>query len=225
MRKGFTLVELIIAIGIMALLLTIGVYGVRSTLEATREAGTRQTIAGVNSLLSERVKSIGANVYPAQWYHNGVYGAHNGSAPGLWIAPARTWVGSSESYQPTTVADTTIPEDYTLWQSDLLRNTVIIFNDLSRFPNGRAALAKMTTAKVTVDVNGAPLTALIPTDGWGRPLLFAPGIGITVDGVTVYQQSTSVTYAVPFGGKGGTYPYVFSAGKEGNPSVMANVIR
>ena len=225
MRKAFTLVELIVAISIIAILLALGVYGVTSALEATREASTRQTVAAVNSLLSERVKSLNGQIYPAQWYHRGVYAQHNTAFPGLWISPFRTFVGTVLTHEPTTVVDTSIPDDGSLWTSDLLRNTVIIFAELNRLPSAQTAIAKLKTISVTADINGVPVTAMIPADGWGRPLLFAPGLGVTVDGTTVYQKSTSVTYSVPFGGMGGTYPFVFSAGKNGNPADVVNVIR
>ena len=225
MRKAFTLVELIVAISIIAILLALGVYGVTSALEATREASTKQTLAGINSLLSERVKSLNGQIYPARWYHRGVYAQHNTAFPGLWISPFRTFVGTVLTHEPTTVVDTAIPDDGATWTSDLLRNTVIIFAELNRFPAPHAAIAKLKTISVTVNINGVPVTAMIPVDGWGRPLLFAPGVGITTDGVTVYQQSTAVAYSVPFGGKGGTYPFVFSAGKDGNPSDIQGLVR
>lgn len=225
MRKAFTLIELLTAIAVIVLLATLATVGFRSMTENAREAQTRQAIATVNAIVSERVRAIGANVYPAEWYHNGVYGAHNTAAPGLWISPSRTWVsGSTYRNAPTTVTDATIPDDYSQWQSDLLRNTVIVFNDLYRSASARKALDGMDAVQVTVQINGAPMSARIPVDGWNRPLLFSPAVGVTVDGATAYQQSGARTYDATMT-TGAVFPYVWSAGREGKPNDLVNAIR
>lgn len=225
MRKGFTLIELIVAMGIILILGSLAVWGISSVLEHQRASNTRTTLAAVNGILSQRVRAIGNNVFPAEWYLNGVYGNHNTAGPGMWLAIDRHYNASNNIvYSPLTLTDTAVPDDYTLWQSDLLRNTVIIFNDLDRSAESRKALDAMQTLVVNVPINGAPMRARIPLDGWGRPVLFAPGVGITVDGVTVYQQSTAIQYTTDYK-PSAVFPFAFSAGNEGNPSDMANIVR
>jgi prepilin-type N-terminal cleavage/methylation domain-containing protein len=227
MKRGFTLIELIVALSVMLILAALVTGGMRSMMENQREAQTRQAIASVNAIISERLRTIGANIYPAAWYHNGVYGMHNGSAPGLWIRPYWNWDAGQNRYviQPTTVIDTAIPDDPAMWSSDALRNTAIVFNDLDRSANGKNALSAMRTVTMTVLIDSAPMTARIPVDGWGRPLLFSPAVGVTADGNTVYQQSTTVANDAALGVNGGTFPFCFSAGKDGNPSDLVNAIR
>jgi prepilin-type N-terminal cleavage/methylation domain-containing protein len=228
MKRGFTLIELVIALSIMLILAALVTGGMRSMMENQREAQTRQAIASTNAIISERLRTIGANIYPAAWYHNGVYGMHNTAGPGLWTRPYWKWDAVQSRYviQPTTVVDTAIPDDPALWSSsDLLRNTVIVFNDLDRSANGKKALSAMRTVTMTVLIDSAPMTARIPVDGWGRPLLFSPAVGVTADGSTVYQQSTTVANDAALGVNGGTYPYAFSAGKDGNPSDLVSIIR
>jgi prepilin-type N-terminal cleavage/methylation domain-containing protein len=226
MKRAFTLIEIVVALSIMLVLAGLTISIMQSVREGNREAATRLTLQAVNSILSEHTRSVGVNVYPREWYHDGVYGPHNTAGPGLWIAPFRAWNTAQARYviQPTIITDAAIPDDPAMWNSDLLRNTVIAFNAINKTVGGTKINA-MKTVQVTATINGAAVTTRIPTDAWGRPILFSPAVGVTVDGVTVLQQSTAVANDARLGTAGGTFPFCFSAGKNGKLTDVTAFVR
>jgi type II secretory pathway pseudopilin PulG len=237
-RKAFSIVELVVVLSILSLLGTLTVWGIGTTIEASKRA---DTVSRVNVLSSALVEGMQRGM-PKQgpWYDAGVRGTHSTRTGSFWkihrettvIIPGTPPVTEFHCW-PVVLRPGPISET-----SDLFLNTGIAMRVVAKRPVVDRALSNMPTSTiatypVVVDTaGGGTVTLQVPfvLDSWNRPLLFCPGSGVfigTAPPVTGEPVRTS-NGATPYLGTdwptGGMMPFFFSAGPDGDPSTWGDNI-
>ena len=197
-RKAFTLIEILVAVSIIAILASIVTYGVRSAIAGAQDRQTRVAIENATAMFREAGHN-GSLPVPAGWYWQGVYGDwslnaagyRNSAGDAFWTYPYRSpdVLGNGEPLvvQPGPVG------------GDVLLNTVIAYGSIERNPavlkmvqNMPAGTAKSVTV---VGPDSRVFTAVVPLDAWGNPILLIPAAGYVIGAVPAPVVVRPVTQA------------------------------
>lgn len=161
-RGGFTLIEMLVVIGIILLLMTIGVAGYRSMQGSANERSTKANLTGADALLKQ-----------------------------LTAVGALTQLEGPNDYQPTPAyaigdkvnAVPTIDKNAALV---LCRKATVI---MQRRPDIKKAIETLPPAMLYTAPTGGPTTdAPAFLDGWGNVIIFVPSGGL--ENVTLETGAT-----------------------------------
>jgi prepilin-type N-terminal cleavage/methylation domain-containing protein len=217
-RRGFTLLEMIVAIGIVLILLSIAVIGFRSLDASASKKETNATLTSLQGMMAELEATAGITRLVGD---GGVYGrnekiirdpnppqVHN---PGDVVAGTAT--GDTGRY------------------GIAVRRTQEVINRLMQVPKNKTAIGQLggkrllgkptntyanANDKVVLNPNGGHLpTTPVLLDGWRNPILFVPSAGM--EGVDLGLRSDGThelndqTIIAP-----GNRPFWASAGPDGD---------
>ena len=175
-RRGFTLIEMLVVIGIILLLIGMAVAGFSSMAKHAKAQHTKGVLEAAKAMLAEYEATAGKRNYS--------------TFKGYWDSstiPVNATQGRAAAAVNVGVAPaaTTIP-----WQ--LYSDQVLA--KLLELPNNKAILDKLPPEQVVKDATNTYYELL---DGYGHPLLFVPSIGlgqVTASGQTGTMQSDAVLH-------------------------------
>jgi prepilin-type N-terminal cleavage/methylation domain-containing protein len=178
---GFTLIEILIAIGILVVLVGIVAMGLSRVGDAARGRQAEVTLANLRALIAEfeTKATLAARQPPHQWSN-----ARPVAAVNFWNDGWPWNVGPPEP-DPAS-APGRVGEDNALGREvyDVVRNTQLALSVLVAVPANKAALGgiPMMKLKDVPDSAGYDESAQpgVPLDPWGHPIIFVPGGGLEV---------------------------------------------
>lgn len=198
-RKAFTLVELMVAIGIIVVLIGLATVGLRYATSQSQANATKVALENLKSMMAELELATKFRTPPAVWYRYT-------PSDGLWhtCTPA-TFAGGVDFYRTIDVVtetlnrDSTNPARYTFApglvtedgrvalterEQTALLNTIIFMDRLRTLPVNKSAMDRLppeTLLQMTALAGKAGDPALVPfsaqvvADGWRNPIIFVPG--------------------------------------------------
>ena len=205
-KRGFTLLELLTVVGILAILLTVTAFGITRVIRRSHETATRTRLEVLKSLLAEYELQTRLTTPPPQWYLNDNVTRHfPPTAPeDFW----HTFDAGTALTNPGNVADATNRD------SVAIRNSAMAFDQFSTIPASKAAIGKLSADVIAVvpssKMGNAILDKHILLDAWTNPIIFVPGTGLA--GVNV--GGASKTIQAP-----NNRPFFVSAGPDGDFSL------
>jgi prepilin-type N-terminal cleavage/methylation domain-containing protein len=235
-RAGFTVIELLIVIGIIAILATIIGFVMSGVMNHGRVQATRVTLQNLKSMVGEfETVAKGLTRQPAYVWVNGTQVA---PTPGV---PIDVW----HDHDPATAGNNALPapknvrKDYVAadpvkarHQSDAVLNTQLVMGLLKAVQNNSKLLAQIPTNQIMADsvpaagrkllpIAGGPIDPPIVLDPWGNPIVFVPAGGlydITVGEVLHKIVADAGQYNGPIKSKDNR-PFWVSAGADGDFSL------
>jgi prepilin-type N-terminal cleavage/methylation domain-containing protein len=189
-HSGFTLIEMLIVIGIILVLITIGVIGYRSMERTAAINGTKTSLGAAEGMLKTLVGS-------------GTPNAIEGDAS---LVPLPVFNYTGTSYK-TFGAPSSASGGYGNAQQQA------VMRILWSFPQNKSALASLQTVAAPAGSN--PIDPPFMADAWGNPILYVPAGGLT--SVKVGDNANPVTItSTGLTGNVNNRPFFVSAGPDGN---------
>src|SRR5687767_7450712 len=200
-RAAFTMLEMIVAIGIILILLAISVVGFRALDASASAKETASTLTNLQGMMAEIESTSGLNRVEGA---EGVYTRGDKIIPGPQPQPPQPPVRNPHSV----VTGTGGGEDNRYGLA--VRRTQEVISRLSRVPKNKTSLAqipgKRLLGKAPYRTNTIPNKVLVvesPTesaglpsspvllDGWRNPIIFVPSGGL--EGVTITGSTVVIT--------------------------------
>ncbi|HEX8914639.1 MAG TPA: prepilin-type N-terminal cleavage/methylation domain-containing protein [Humisphaera sp.] len=197
-RGGFSLVEMLIAIGVILVLAAIGVVGMNMYSDRVATDTTKTSLANASALVKE-LETKGAL--------NRLVGP-TGLTPAASYQPTSTI--ASGSYAKLNSGDTGrtnyINNEYKTKVGPILMS--VNAERMKALPQGTVMDPPSGTQRSATD-------PIVPCDGWGNPLVFVPPGGLT--GVSVKGSATAITVtSTGVSGSPQNRSFWVSAGPDGN---------
>ena len=207
-RRGFTLIEILITIGIIMVLIGIAAYGLSRVSMTSKINATRVTLGNLKSMVAELDAAAGLKGrQPAQWAWTA-----DGMRQTVPTPPAgqtiNVWLDADPS-TVTTPPGTTPPEPLLVpagpvtsefsanggirYKSDAVVNTQLIMQQLLSVPRNKEALSQIPAEQRMETLPGGfahganegitfgtdrKPTTPIVLDAWQNPIIFVPGSGL-----------------------------------------------
>lgn len=238
LRRGFTMLELLVVIGIILVLVAMGVIGMQGIAESGNRNQTRTALSNAASMLAEyEAKASFGRQPPIMW-------KGNRSAPTLHEVATDGPIDIWRDYDPDTAGfqglqtatdvapyppTTTVAEQRQRTDSAAVRNTLVVFAQVAGVPAAKAMLRQIPPEQVlkTQDDPGTPIdegTTPVLLDGWSNPIIFVPSSGLRgvfLDDATLeYVITSAKAYPVADLPDGTTAPssrpFFASAGPDGD---------
>src|SRR6185503_3151682 len=173
-RKAFTIIELLLVIGVLVILIGIVVWGLKGAGNVGADKGTRTTLQNLASMseeLNRKTKLAGIEGVAAD---NPVYILPPPPAMGGETAPGLV-TSDSKNFDRLGPA---------------VQRTAMVMARISSIPDNKKALEKFPSdQKLAVPPSPTlPNGGMVVLDGWHNPILFAPPSGLA--GVFTKQQDT-----------------------------------
>lgn len=219
-RKAFTLIEVLVAIGIIVILAGAALYAMRGAGNTAKTQATHVTLDNLKSMLAEYELQTRLGVAPPGWWKS--------DAPNVWAPPGCDfWHNVSPNANQPTAAPLLVTNgepDRTM--SLPVQNTVMAMRAIATIPANRAAIGKLPPNRL-LSINftggdGNPYTAQLLLDDWGNPIVFVPasGLGRTIAmGLPfspVYVGGNATTGTPNTIQAPSNRPFFASAGPDGN---------
>ncbi|HET6248512.1 MAG TPA: prepilin-type N-terminal cleavage/methylation domain-containing protein [Tepidisphaeraceae bacterium] len=220
-RHAFTLIEILVVIGIILLLIAIGVIGFQHLDKATSEKAIQTRFQVCNSILNDYEASVGTlnaieGLGPSGSQPSIYKSIANGGAVGQLTNPGDVNVGSYNRYSQKGGGSILT-----------VINTGKILSTMSHVPSVKTLITQLpASALLPPDnlVNGAPgpwldndNTVMWPAhlpvilDPWKNPIIYVPATGLPNVIVTRGTSTATVTVTAVDG-----RPFWASAGQDGN---------
>jgi prepilin-type N-terminal cleavage/methylation domain-containing protein len=186
-RRGFTLLEMIVAIGIILILLAIGLIGYRALDASASRKETNSTLANLQATVAELESTAGLTRLEGD---GGVFGR------GARLAnPGDVVAGTTAGDQRRYGAEVRLTQD--------------VIGRLMQVPKNKTAIGQLPSKRLLgpVDANFSTQTAMVPVpgttppkkapnppiplDGWRNPILFVPSGGL--ENVSIEGASQTIT--------------------------------
>jgi prepilin-type N-terminal cleavage/methylation domain-containing protein len=199
-RRGFTLIEILVVIGIILVLVGIVTVGIGYVTKAGKNNSVKVTLNNLRGMITELEATAGlAGRQPTDWAYSG-----NGNKANIAAMPSvNVWKDANPSTAGVNEA-LLVPEGpVTIEMSendgprygkdaDAVVNTQLIMQLLLGTPKNRTMLGQFPqgslmekvpgsfTPKLLVanNANDRTPTPAVPLDPWGNPIIFVPGAGL-----------------------------------------------
>ena len=180
-RGGFTLLEILVVIGIILLLVSIGVIGFRALDQSGKV--TKTTLENLRSMFNEYEQRTKLREQPAKMWFNGSLQNTNPAANppiDLWRTPV--------ALSGTTSVNSGGDKRY---EWDAVGNTQIVLAYLNRIPENKQVMTKIPSKQVHGTADGPKGNKLTPAgnektidpplvlDAWNNPIIFVGSDGLT----------------------------------------------
>ena len=217
-RKAFTLVEMMIVVGLIVVLIALAVTGYSKLVNASAERGTTTALQNAQSLLAEYEQAVGLGRLgfgdPTFPYHGGYFSqsdapsqAEQGNAIGIGTPCAAGLVADSGSFSsdPSALvpyrfpgkpdANGNIPYTLDYTKERAVFNTAAVMMYIARLPQARPILSSLP-AKSFLQYAGQPIKlsgneAPVMLDGWGNPIIYVPPGGLVWEKITSMDGSSN----------------------------------
>lgn len=211
-RRGFTLIEILVTIGILMLLVGIVVYSMSRVGDSSRARETQVALGNLKNMVAELEATAGlrGRQPPHMW---------KGMPPALATSPFDIWKdadpddgGTDPEPDPVIVpAGTVASANPDRLNSTPVRNTQLVMIQLAQVPKNRTALSNLPSTSVLKfpeDLGPEPTPAFdesseigVLLDAWGNPILFVSAGGLA--GTDAASDDPAVDRSMWIGGKKG----------------------
>jgi len=221
-RTGFTLLELLVVIGIIMVLMAMAVIGYNVVERSAAGKETKTTLADLHAMLADLDAAEGSTALPTSTYVNfsnvkvtALFGAITAAGDPDATSSDTTPLPVN---QPWNIGDvTTNGGDRTYsstatppFANHVMQQTQNAMAAIMAVPANQAELSQLPSKIIMKDGSGNPIYPPILLDGWGNPIIYVPSSGIVVY-VTAGTQVTPITIKSHDG-----RPFFASAGPDGN---------
>lgn len=222
-RRAFTLVEILVVLGIMAVLAAIAVTSMGRVLESQKRTETKGELANAKSMFADYDAATSLKVQPIGFSTGG--GVTPPAELDFWTIPTRNPNARGGAIVPIQATD---PMD--------TRTTQIVMGMITKTGNAKSTLSHLPKDSVRQlplipAGNGLPPVDAAPIllDAWQNPIIFVPAAGL--GGVTLNGKpgdASAVTRIITSGGTQasipptqsnlfpGARPFFASAGPDGS---------
>lgn len=181
--QGFTLVEMLIVIGVLAVLIGIAVFGFRVLERGSRQKQTKAALANAASLFAEYEKETALHKQPNDfWKPDVVTKLTTGFDFWKDADPDATGVQQLQAPTGSMDVDDNIGPDFYREKSQAIRNTAVLMRQIETLPAAQRILSQLpsdATMNVYEDVPGhSILIGRVLLDGWNNPIIFVPAMGL-----------------------------------------------
>lgn len=200
-RRGFSLIEVLTAVAVIAILAAIALVGMRSIFGGSQENETKVMLKNLSGMLAT-AETTGLKT-PKEWYWGPGAIKSAGANPLLgmqadfWKVPYRSGSNPDDPALPLpapTVANKNL-------NSTAVRNTHVAMAHIQSNAANQVAMQSIPQAKqVKLDTTDNPSTGVDETryplilDSWGNPIIFVPASGLGATGV--YAPASPLAGAV-----------------------------
>jgi prepilin-type N-terminal cleavage/methylation domain-containing protein len=189
-RHAFTLIEMLVVIGVILILMSLAVIGYQVVEKAAAANQTKTTLNNLNAMLSELDAAEGSTALPTY-----------GPATGGIGAAITGWTVGDVSGQGAVTDRTGI----------IVSQTALAVASLLRVANNQKAFSQLPSSKVMTFSNGTVTSGSVLLDGWDNPIIYVPSGGIWVDVTTGGSSPTLVLIT-----SRDKRPFFASAGPDGD---------
>jgi type II secretory pathway pseudopilin PulG len=220
-RRAFTVIELLIVIGIITLLVTFLFYAYNHVVNDTKIRDTRTAMETANALLNNYEQATQFTKTLPTLYSSNFPWTGGASVPPNEPFVISFWTGgftgSGEPAAGNINPGSLKPGDY----PQQIIDTICVMYALEALPENQTILNNIpTNKKESIQVNltstpsasNTPVQVTLLLDGWGNPILFVPADGLY--GVVTSADpsyNTSLSYVqgnqIVYPGKGGSPPF------------------
>jgi prepilin-type N-terminal cleavage/methylation domain-containing protein len=245
-QQGFTVIELLVVLGIIAILGAIAFTAFRAMQKSAAEKRTRTMLANAAAMLAEYGANNGLKDQPpymwtktATKYTTADFDIWNDGDPSTLPKPTVT---PATGMDPLGVFKEPMEDDLTAaLNSQAVLNTAVVMRELKRAPSVEKMIAQLpanSTMIVKEPSTNIPIGPVL-LDGWGHPIIFVPSTGLDLvyigdptDSRNPFRVTSVKSYPKTGGGSltaaesiapiPGARPFFASAGPDGMFSYADN---
>lgn len=209
-RSGFTLIEMLVVIGVILILMLMSVIGYQVVERSAAANQTRTTLENLNAMLSELDAAAGSTALPGYSYQ---YPNPSPPPATLTAGPSMIGAGQTPNGSNWTIGDVTPQGSGDRWNSTVVQQTAsVAMAALLRVANNSKAIAQLPSSKFLRNADGTPYSSgTVLLDGWDNPIIYVPPGGIVVNITTGNSTPTLVTIT-----SRDRRPFFASAGPDGD---------
>jgi type II secretory pathway pseudopilin PulG len=232
-RSGFTLLELLVVIGIIMVLMAMAVIGYNVVERSAAGRETKTTLADLHGMLAELDAAVGSTALPTSTYKNAagatvtaLFGAITASGDPDAPSADTTPLPVNQAWNIDDVTTNAPARNYNSANSPHFSNNVMqqtqnAMGALMAVPANQAAVSQLPSKLIMKVMDSNPsVNTMVPTsppillDGWGNPIIYVPSSGIVVY-VNNPSSPSSPLMTITIKSHDGR-PFFASAGPDGN---------